>query len=278
MKKIISVFLTISLLLTVICLSACAANPTKNTSIELQVGNPQMLVNGQAQALDSAPVIVNDRTLVPIRAIIEAMGGTVLWEQSTSTAVLTYGADEIRLTVNSLEAYVNNEANQLDVAPAIINDRTMLPIRFIAEKFNFNVEWNNDTQKITITENNSEVSNMSNQLKIKVGDKTLTASLAENSSVDALKEMLANCDITVEMSDYGNFEKVGSLGASLPRNDEQITTEPGDLILYQGSNITIYYDTNSWNFTRLGKINDITQSELKEILGDGNVTVTFSID
>lgn len=292
MKKMVSVLLTISLLITVMSLSACAAETTENKTILLQVGNTQMLVNSQPQTLDSEPVVVNGRTLVPIRAIIEAMGGTVSWEQSTSTAVLTYGSDEIRLTINSLTAYVNNEEYQLDTAPAVINNRTMLPIRFIAENFNFNVEWNDDTQEITITENmsgeipveelsntnNPEVNNMSNQLKIKIGNRTLTATLAENSSVDALKEMLAKGDITIDMSDYANFEKVGSLGASLPRNDEQITTEAGDLILYQGNNIVIYYDTNSWNFTRLGKINDITQAELKEILGKGNVTVTFSMN
>jgi hypothetical protein len=80
------------------------------------------------------------------------------------------------------------------------------------------------------------------------------------------------------MRDYGNMEKVGSLGTSLPRNDEQITTEPGDLILYQGSAFVIYYAPNSWNFTRLGKINGVTQEELKEILGTGDVEVTLSLD
>ena len=80
------------------------------------------------------------------------------------------------------------------------------------------------------------------------------------------------------MSDYANFEKVGSLGFSLPRNDKDITTMPGDIILYQGNQITIYYDTNTWNFTKLGKIENITQKELKEILGDGDVTVTFSLN
>ncbi len=65
------------------------------------------------------------------------------------------------------------------------------------------------------------------------------------------------------MHDYGNFEKVGPLGTDLPRNDEQITTEPGDLILYQGNSFVIYYDTNSWNFTRIGKINNATQAGIK---------------
>ena len=73
------------------------------------------------------------------------------------------------------------------------------------------------------------------------------------------------------------MEKVGALGRSFPRNDEQITTQAGDIILYQGNALVIYYAPNSWNFTRLGKIDDVTAEELKSILGDGNVTVTLSL-
>ena len=115
------------------------------------------------------------------------------------------------------------------------------------------------------------------QIYIKVNNRTLTAILENNSSAVALAERLKQNDITINMSDYGSFEKVGNLGFSLPRNDKQIATEAGDLILYQGNSITIYYDTNSWNFTKLGRIIDITQDELKEILGKGDVTVTFSL-
>ena len=85
-------------------------------------------------------------------------------------------------------------------------------------------------------------------------------------------------DLTLSMSDYGGFEKVGSLGSQLPQNNEQITTEPGDVILYQGNSITLYYDTNSWNFTRLGKIEDVTKEELLAALGEGDVEVTFSLE
>ena len=99
----------------------------------------------------------------------------------------------------------------------------------------------------------------------------------DNSSADAFLDLLKAGNITIEMHDYGSFEKVGPLGAILPRNDEMITTEPGDVILYQGNQVTIYYDVNSWSFTRLGKVQDLSQSELKEILGSGNVTVTFSL-
>ena len=110
-----------------------------------------------------------------------------------------------------------------------------------------------------------------------VNGKALKILAAENSSADAFLDHLKAGDVTVDMHDYGSFEKVGSLGTSLPRNDEQITTEPGDVILYQGDQITIYYDVNSWSFTRLGKVQDLSQAELKEILGDGNVTITFSL-
>ena len=111
----------------------------------------------------------------------------------------------------------------------------------------------------------------------KIGDSVLEILLEENSSAEAFIALLQAGDLTVAMHDYGNFEKVGPLGTSLPTNDESITTRPGDLILYQGNQITIYYDRNSWRFTRLGKVQGLTQAELKEILGDGNVEVTFSL-
>ena len=114
-------------------------------------------------------------------------------------------------------------------------------------------------------------------MNIQIGDHVLAATLVENSSADALKEALSEGPITVNMRDYGNMEKVGSLGMDLPRNDEQITTEAGDIILYQGNALVIYYAPNSWNLTRLGKINHVTAEELREILGDGNVTITLSL-
>lgn len=114
-------------------------------------------------------------------------------------------------------------------------------------------------------------------LDIQIGDKTLTATLENNSSAEALKELLSKGSLTLQMSDYGGMEKTAALPESLPRNDQSIKTEAGDLILYQGNIITIYYDTNSWSLTRLGKINGITKSELQSILGKGDVTVTFSI-
>ena len=115
-------------------------------------------------------------------------------------------------------------------------------------------------------------------MKITANGNSLTAVLADNSSARALLERLQSGEISVEMHDYGNFEKVGPLGFSLPTNDEPIITSPGDVILYQGNNITVYYDVNQWNFTRLGRIENVTREDLLDFFGEGNVTVTFSLD
>ena len=115
------------------------------------------------------------------------------------------------------------------------------------------------------------------KLLISVGDTELTATLADNSSAQALVELLKQGDITIDMSDYSNFEKVGVLPESLPTNDEQLDIDYGDLILYLGHRFVIYYDKNSWNFTKLGHIDNITQEELKAILGESDVTVTLSL-
>ena len=110
-----------------------------------------------------------------------------------------------------------------------------------------------------------------------VNGTVLPVSAERNSSADAFLDLLKTGDMSIEMHDYGSFEKVGALGTTLSRNDEQITTEPGDVILYQGNQITIYYDVNSWSFTRLGKVQGLSREELKKILGSGNATVTFSL-
>lgn len=109
------------------------------------------------------------------------------------------------------------------------------------------------------------------------GNHNITATLVDNSSAKAFAELLAKGPLTVQMDDYGSFEKVGNLPVSLPRNDTGITTKPGDIILYQGNKITIYYATNSWSFTRLGKVDDVAPAELRKILGKDNVTAVFEL-
>ena len=140
----------------------------------------------------------------------------------------------------------------------------------------------NRLNNFIVNDNYQNKTNMeTNTIKLTVKDgKTFTATLEDNSSAKALREQLAKGNITVEMNDYGDMEKVGSLGINLPRNDRQTTTGPGDIILYLGNNLVIYYDTNSWNFTRIGKVDGVsTRKEMLELLGGtGKISVTLSLD
>lgn len=153
MKKILC--MTLSFILCFSCFAVFAADETQDLSILLQIDNPQMLVNGVEKEIDfgrgTAPILQNNRTLLPVRAIVEEMGGTVLWDGASQEVTLSLGANEIRLVIDSTTAYLNDTAQTLDVAPTVLNDRTMLPIRFIAESFKFSVDWNETEQMITIT-------------------------------------------------------------------------------------------------------------------------------
>ena len=102
------------------------------TPLILQINNKTMTANGIEKEIDSEPIIINNRTLLPIRAVMEEIGGTVNWDNETQEITLTYQGDIIRLVIDSTTAYLNDTAITIDTAPVIINGRTMLPIRFIA--------------------------------------------------------------------------------------------------------------------------------------------------
>lgn len=102
-----------------------------------------------------------------------------------------------------------------------------------------------------------------------------TAVPENNSSAEEFLERLSEGELEIEMQDYGNFEKVGELPWDISRNDSEITTEPGDVILYEGNKLTIYYDENTWSFTKLAKITDVTREELLDVLGEGEISVTM---
>lgn len=97
----------------------------------------------------------------------------------------------------------------------------------------------------------------------------------DNESVEALMDLVSKEPLSIQMSMYGGFEQVGSIGTSLPRNDVQITTESGDIVLYSGNQIVVFYGSNSWSYTRLGRITDKNVDELAEILGNEDVTITI---
>lgn len=113
---------------------------------------------------------------------------------------------------------------------------------------------------------------------LRVGNRNFPIELESNSSAKAFFEKVKEGPLKVDMHDYGNFEKVGNLPWKLETNDERITTKPGDVILYQGDKITIYYDENTWSFTKLGRLSGVTGEELKEVLGTGDVKVEFMVE
>ena len=120
--------------------------------------------------------------------------------------------------------------------------------------------------------------NLDEKLIINVNGQTdLTATLYDNSSSRAMVELLKKGPVTIDMHDFSNFEKVGELPVTLPRNDTYTETDSGDLILYLGKRFVIYYDKNSWSFTPLGKVEGVSKPELKKILGSGNVTAVLKL-
>ena len=114
------------------------------------------------------------------------------------------------------------------------------------------------------------------KMKISVGGTELTASLADTAAAKELAEKLKEGPVTVTLNEYGGFEKVGKLPWTLTRSDESTVTGAGDIMLYQGDQMTIFYNSNSWSYTKLGHIDNKTQEELAELFGEGDITVTLS--
>ena len=132
------------------------------------------------------------------------------------------------------------------------------------------------------TETESEVSEAESEeaesmLQMTIGETLVDVEWEDNGSVEALKELCQEGPLTIRMSMYGGFEQVGSIGQSLPRDDSQTTTQAGDIVLYSGDQIVVFYGSNSWAYTRLGHITDKTAQEMAELLGNGDVTITIEM-
>lgn len=114
-------------------------------------------------------------------------------------------------------------------------------------------------------------------MNMKVNGTDIKVKLYDNSSAEAVKELLRKGPFTISMKDYAHMEKFGSFGMQFPTNDELVTTEAGDVILSEGNLLVIYYAPNTWNFTRLGKVQDLSETELKNVLGKGSITATLTL-
>ncbi len=122
------------------------------------------------------------------------------------------------------------------------------------------------------------ITSMEKTIYLKINDADLSVDWEDNASVEALTALVSSAPLTVRMSMYGGFEQVGALGAELPRNDSQTTTQAGDIVLYSGNQIVVFYGSNSWAYTRLGRITDRSGEELTAMLGNGDVILTLSRD
>ena len=115
-------------------------------------------------------------------------------------------------------------------------------------------------------------------LQMKIGETKVKVNWEDNDSVAALKELCKDAPLTIQMSMYGGFEQVGPLGTRLPSDDVQTTTASGDIMLYSGSQIVVFYGSNSWAYTRLGHIEDQDSAGMTALLGNGDVTITISME
>ena len=140
-------------------------------------------------------------------------------------------------------------------------------------------EESTDEQKPQTSTEDNEVSEEKEEeiLKMTIGSTPVSVKWEDTESVNALKGLCSDQPLTISMSMYGGFEQVGDIGADLPRNDVQTTTSSGDIVLYSGNQMVVFYGSNSWAYTRLGHITDKTPQEMTELLSGGNVTITLSI-
>ena len=138
------------------------------------------------------------------------------------------------------------------------------------------------TESEEITGSDSEVQTAEEEavktLQMKIADTVVEVAWEDNESVEALRKLCEEEPLTIEMSMYGGFEQVGSIGSNLPRNDVETTTSAGDIVLYSGNKMVVFYGSNSWAYTRLGHITDQDETGMTQLLSNGDVAITFSME
>ena len=179
-------------------------------------------------------------------------------------------ADESSVAVNSTDTAAETKPESIMVDE---NETVAEPVDAASEAESVqDTEMNETGAAETDIQNHTEENTVTN-MNVQVGDVVFSATLEENEAVSALVEMMRENPVVIQMSDYSGFEKVGPLGTSLPASNSQTTTQAGDIVLYNGNQIVIFYGSNTWSYTRLGHIDDLTGWE--DALGSGDVMVTF---
>jgi hypothetical protein len=243
-----------------------------------------MTINGVEKEIDSgnrtSPVVINNRTLLPVRTVIEGIGGSIDWNEEKQEVTLVYGQDTIRLTIGSDTAYLNNTVQMLDTAPTIINGRTMLPIRFISESFNFDVDWNGETQTVTITEESkptveSAVENTissfnETMLKVTFGNdgSSYNIALEDNATTQFLVKYLGSESMNLPIYHDGDYEGYEYYDIpskyKIPAEPKPMTSASAGEVYYADNQILLFYEDEdiSGDYVKIGTITDTT--DLKE--------------
>ena len=233
------------------------------------------------------------KAVAPGKAVIKAKFGKGTKKYRIKVQMVQLGSSQItmragetkKLTAKNALGKVSwssdGEAVQVDSKgkiTAVKAGKAVITASVFKNKYKCTVTVKYEEMKDSEKKKDSEKNKDSGKMKIQVGDTAFTVTLAENSSVDALKELMADGPLTLNMSDYANMEKGADLGVTLPQNNVQMNTQAGDVILYQGRTIVIYYDTNSWRLTPIGKIDNVDPKKLRTVLGAGDVTVTLLLE
>lgn len=150
MKKVLSILMITIMLFSTMMFPVSADN-----------GEISVYLDATKIEFDVKPQIINGRTMVPIRAIFEKMGAVVEWDGNTSSAICTKGGTVVKMTVNSMDMYINNQLTKMDISPVVIDGRTLAPARYVAEAFGADVQWdqNNNAVIITSSKNTTETNN-----------------------------------------------------------------------------------------------------------------------
>ena len=143
------------------------------------------------------------------------------------------------------------------------------------------IEETTDLQEEVTQAQNDEPSEHADEisvdLQMTIGNTPVSVDWEDNEAAEALKDLCRNQPLTIQMSMYGGFEQVGSIGTALPHNDVQTTTSAGDIVLYSGDQMVVFYGSNSWAYTRLGHITDKSAEDMAELLSNGDTVITISL-
>ena len=207
-----------------------------------------------------------------------------IWHYTLSVPVCAF-LDEYDLSGKTICAFAANAgsrfADSLERISEAEPDAAVIEGVSVSEREIDNAE---ETVKNRVKEIEKELSgsspegkDMDQDMKLMIGDTVVTVAWEDNESVKELKELVSDGPVVIDMSMYGGFEQVGAIGTSLASDDVQTVTSPGDIVLYAASQIVIFYGSNSWAYTRLGKITGCTDGELTSLLGTGDVIITLSM-